>query len=108
MPKVIDIQFENGQVWRVNALFIARDRAQYYATLDFGRGDVDDPDKAIQDEIDYAMSDTYELIDWMKNNMGWVDVEPHARYIPQSKASDLNRLYLNAEMTVRDVGIETS
>jgi hypothetical protein len=61
----------NGSVYGFPAELVAKNRATYYADKEA------DPtwDRAYAREFEYTMSDTYELLDWFKNNMNWGDVK---------------------------------
>lgn len=60
MVKYIRLEMSNGYVWSIKAEHVAEHRAKYYAEVD--------KDTTYQEEYDFAMSDDYELLDWMQNN----------------------------------------
>lgn len=74
--KYIEFKFTDG-MYRIPAYIIARDRASYYAQsdVDAGLGKYDD---IYQKEFDYSLSSDDELIDWLRNNMNWSDLEQFA------------------------------
>lgn len=74
----IHIRFPNGDVWRVDAEPIAKNRAEYYAKRE-SEGIVNGPDqnsyqRIFWDEFHYAIRSDDELRDWMFNNMDWKDL----------------------------------
>lgn len=71
MTKVIRIE-ENGYVWHVPLMFVAENRADYYAK---------DPDTTREEEIEYVMGDDFEGIDWFKNNMNFSDAASVANLV---------------------------
>lgn len=76
MEKFITIKFPDVSYF-VNARFIATERAKCYAN---------DPDTTLEEEIEYALNDDYELRDYMINNMDWDEIEPQA--VPYKLNSD--------------------
>lgn len=77
--------------WKIPALFIAEERAKYYVEHD------GDP-SIFDDEIEFALTDEYELLDWASNNMNWSDVVSVAEKLPDEEVScDYERAWPNAE-----------
>ena len=72
MTKQIEITFSNGSVYSIPAKVVAEDRADYYATKDDG-----DYDEIFEEEM-WVLDDELELLDWMRGNMDWEDVEEYA------------------------------
>ncbi len=72
MSKKIEITFSNGVVYSIPAKIVAEDRADYYATQDDG-----DYDEIFKQEM-WVLDDELELLDWMRGNMDWEDVEEEA------------------------------
>jgi hypothetical protein len=58
--KYITFELENGDLYGLPLEEVARVRAEYYAA--------NDPDTTFQEEFDYVMNDSYEGIDWFRNN----------------------------------------
>lgn len=58
--KYITFELENGDLWGLPLEEVAKVRAEYYAAKD--------PDTTFQEEFDYVMNDSYEGIDWFRNN----------------------------------------
>lgn len=61
----IEIYMENRDVYGVPLQFVAEHRAKYYAEKD--------PVTTFEREVQYAMENKYEAIDWLRNNMNWSD-----------------------------------
>ncbi len=75
--KYLRVTFSNSKVFDIPAEFIARIRAKYYVGKDIAEGDTEEEDREeeIQDEIEYALHDGFEIYDWALNNMNWADVK---------------------------------
>jgi hypothetical protein len=69
----VECTFRDGQVWRVPALVIAENRARYYADTD--------PSTTYEEELEFTLTDRFELLDWMRNNMNPEDFEAAAEQI---------------------------
>lgn len=78
---VVVIKFKNGENYEIPALVIAENRAKYYAEVD----GYDLESQEYYDEIDFTLSDQYEIMDWMHNNMDWVDLEDYAVLVEVEK-----------------------
>lgn len=89
MAKVIQIKFENGEIYQIPAHIIADHRSKYYAKTD--------KDTTYKEEYDYVMEDEEELIDWAQNNMNWVDVKEHAKQIKNEEDFDYQSGWVNPE-----------
>jgi len=98
--KRLKVTFSNGEIFYIPAMIIAEDRAKYHAKLDSERGD-GEYDEVYKLEIEYALSDTFEIIDWANNNMNWSDLVEHARLIDTIPA-DYEREWSNAKKVVED------
>lgn len=66
--KVIEITYPNGDIYSLDLMLVAKDRADYYKKED------NLTDKEYQEEIDLVLNDSYEGIDWLKNNMKYDDI----------------------------------
>lgn len=64
--KMIEIRFEDNEIWQISLEFIANHRADYYQ-------EKDEDDFNRIDEVNYVMEDDYEGIDWFSNNMYYED-----------------------------------
>ena len=76
MTKYLYVTFSNREIWRVEAEKIAKIRAEYYVDVDIANGNrlEENRKKAMKEEIDFVLNDTYEIIDWASNNMNWEDL----------------------------------
>lgn len=57
-------------IYLIPLLPVAENRADYYSVIVDGNKK---GSKEWQDEVDYAMNDSYEAIDWLLNNTDWED-----------------------------------
>lgn len=94
--KILVVTFSDGTRWQIPALFIARHRAAYYAKLETELNGAD-YQEIFDGEVEFALEDEYELEDWAKNNMNWIDVVLVARRLPDGKC-DYAKEWMNAEM----------
>lgn len=93
--KVLVVHFEGAGSYTIPVEFIAENRADYYCERD--------PDANHIEEMEYALADEFELIEWAQNNLNWVDVEDVATFLPQIIEFDLDALWPNAEMEVIEI-----
>jgi hypothetical protein len=106
--KRIHITFKNGETWQFPALYVARDRALYYAEQDTGETRGAEYDRVYQEEYTYALGDDSELLDWLHNNMNWSDVQPFAALVPKDpKPYDYGREFSNAPTEVVEDSTES-
>lgn len=98
MDKHLIVTFSDGSRWQIPAGFVATDRAAYYAKLDSERDGVD-YDKVFGEEVEFALKNEFELIDWAKNNMDWVDVMGVAEKLDVKRAEHRHE-WANADMKV--------
>jgi hypothetical protein len=94
--KKVIIKFHNGFVYEVPAMFIAENRADYYATEVEGFPKGSDGYIA---ERNLALDDPDELFDWMYNNMNWDEILPHARLI-QTIEPNLDEEWMEGNTTL--------
>lgn len=104
MTEYVFFEFPNGETWRMPARIPAEQRAEYYAEVDHP----DDPEareEVKQKEIDYALSDEFELFDWVRNNMNWEgDIKPHAERVkPPQSVEDKSQFYNDADLSLRTI-----
>lgn len=92
MAKMILWEHPDGSVWSVPAEVVAKHRAQYYAA--------NDPDTTFQEEYEYTISDNFELIDWVQNNMDVDDVEEHTKLVKPPRPSTFETAFLDGEISV--------
>ena len=71
MDEIKYIEVTDGDyTWKFRASVVAKNRAEYYASVD--------SDTTYDDEFKQTMEDDYELRDWFLNNMDWKDVAKNA------------------------------
>ena len=94
--KVLIVHFEGGKSFSIPAEFVAMNRADYYCQVD--------PTANFTEEMEYALADEFELVEWAQNNLDWVDVEDVAMpYWPEQIDESYTTQWVNAEMEVIEV-----
>lgn len=83
MNKKLIVTMSDKTRWAIPADLIARHRARYYAERDSKRDDVDYYMEIFHAEVEIALNDEYELLDWASNSMDWKDVARFARFVRQ-------------------------
>jgi len=82
MSKQLVVVFSNGEKWAIPAEFIARNRAVYLAVeIDGLIPETTEYNTEVKEEIEYTLSDDYEIVDWARGNMNWSDLKGAARKI---------------------------
>lgn len=90
------IEMENGESWSIPVNVIAMDRAKYYAAKEFD-GNVE---KSLREDTEPCFEeDHFEIEDWAKNNMNWVDVKDSATRI-DSSSFDYQDGWINGEAKI--------
>lgn len=102
MSKVLQVEFSDGRVFEIPASFIATDRARYYANIDHIHKEGENWLKTFETEVDYALEDDFELLDWANNDMNWEDVQREAEEV-DSVAIDEEAEWPNARKSVVEV-----
>jgi hypothetical protein len=93
----------DNSIWQVPAVAVATDRARYYAEKDSGQKEGPAFDGYFELEMHEALTDTYELIDWAKNNMDWSDVQAIASQVQlPARTVDYQEGWVNGPMEVVD------
>jgi hypothetical protein len=101
--KYLVVEMSDSKRWAIPSMLIAKDRAAYYAKLDSERGD-GEYDTIYEDELEYALSDDYELTDWAHNSMNWADVSAQAvELLPVNANADYGKDWVNAPMAIKDM-----
>ena len=100
--KYLRITMPDNSKWDVEAVIIANSRAAYYAQKDSGVTEGREYDKIYKDEMEYALSDSDELIDWAENNMNWEDVQRYAHKVKDGNI-DYQEGWVNGEKEVIEV-----
>lgn len=104
--KCLVVEMSDKTQWAIPARLIAINRAQYYAALDAERGDGEYED-VFAKEVEYAMSEAYEITDWAANNMDWEDVCSHAIQLKVSPPEvNYHRDWTNAYKFVKEMNLE--
>lgn len=85
---IIIVTMPDESKWSVDPNRVAEDRANYYAGIDrFPRGS-----QRWQDEVKLALSDWDELLDWIKNDMNWDELD--AQMITKPKSPNYSEWFI--------------
>ena len=95
LNKTYVIKFPGGEKWAVPISAIAEHRAKLYAD-EFG-GDI--TKSVMEDTAPLFDGDHYEIEDWAKNNMNWVDVMGVAKLLTTG-ITDYQDGWVNGEAEV--------
>jgi|ETNvirnome_6_100_1030635.scaffolds.fasta_scaffold04245_5 hypothetical protein len=82
--KYLEVISEQFGVYRIPAYIIANNRAMYYAEYDSTRLNKS-YNESYKIEHKYTMESDDELLDWVKNNMDWSDLEGDAVFIGETR-----------------------
>lgn len=99
MKAYLKVTFSDGRVFAIPTGIIAMNRAGYYAQKEAD----DDPAKfstIYEEEYQYTVTNSEELLDWAVNNMDWKDLMDFAVQIEAGKSADLDKEWVNAEKEV--------
>lgn len=98
--KKLRVTMPNLSVWEIPADVVAEDRAAYYAEKD--QGSEGTYDECFARELEYVLSDDFELKDWASNNMNWKDVRARAVCISgvEGTPDDMEEGWVNGECVV--------
>lgn len=100
-PKILIIEFSNGDRFEVEGDFVAHARAEYYARKDCKRNAQLKYEEVFKAEFEYARGDDGELLDWINNNMNWIDIAHVARLAPSRvKTFNYHEEFSDAEIKV--------
>jgi hypothetical protein len=83
--KYIYLTFSDKSVWRLPLEVIAEDYADYH---EHKREKNPDHDGTYEEDFDMIMTDDFEGIDWMQNNMNWDEIEPHLELVEKAPHED--------------------
>lgn len=97
MSKFIRVFFSNGEVYDVPAEIIARERTNYYA-IEVDGHEENSPEW--KEEFEFSMSSSYELEDYMSNNMNWSDIKDKAILVEEESEFDYDQDFINAEKEI--------
>lgn len=97
--KHIFINMPDGLTYAVPVELVARNRAEYYACKEYN-GDV--AKSLIEDTLPLFSDDSYEILDWAKNNMNWDDVEKDAIVVKRKTSKDeFQECWINGEHEIK-------
>lgn len=95
--KVLQFDLSNGSTWQIPATIIARHRARYYAYNDTKMAENHPEYRKVYDsELECALSNDKELIDWAENNMDWVEVKFDAVCVKKAPEADFQEAWINS------------
>jgi hypothetical protein len=83
--KYLIVTMSDNSQWKIPAQYIAELRAKYYAIKDFEKDQSIPYFTIFQEEVEYALKNEDEIIDWASNNMNWSDVKDIAWELPSKK-----------------------
>ena len=93
--KYLVVEMSDKTQWAIPAILIAKNRAKHYKH---------EHENAYAEEVEYAMSDEYEITDWAANNMDWEDVWRHAIRLKTSPPEvNYHKDWINAPKSVREM-----
>lgn len=96
--KHLKVIMPDSFIYGVPVEFIARHRAEYYASKDYA-GDV--TKSLIEDTLPLFESDDYEIQDWAVNNLNWSDVKNSAVILGKSLCdNDMEDAWANGEHSI--------
>ncbi len=95
--KYLVVEMSDKTRWAIPAILIAKNRAEHYRH---------ESENAYDEEVEYAMSDEYEITDWAGNNMDWKDVCSHAIQIEALSMINYHRDWVNAPKSVKELQLE--
>jgi hypothetical protein len=90
----IEIEFSNAERYRIPLLTVHQNRCRYYAD-----SDGISYEEALKNE-EWALSDSFELQDWLRNNMDWTDVKDVAVLQTGDKPFNYKAEFVNAEVRI--------
>ena len=104
--KQVLVTFSNGETWAIDPIPLMRERAEYYANSDLKSGVIteDQLQQTILAELEYAMGDEHEIIDYIKNNVDWNECT--AVLVDKPSTFDYGSEFTNAEMKVVELSIQ--
>ncbi len=93
MVEKIRVTFSNGERYDIPAEFIAKHRADYYATKYEGE---EGTYEEIHEKEMWVTDDRLELLNWLSNNMNWEDVKDAAKKV-EKESIDKSKEFINTE-----------
>lgn len=98
--KQLHVSMPDGSVWAVPARVIAEKRAAYYAEHDTGQKSGPEYDEVFRQEVELALDDPAEVIDFARNSMDWEDVATHAKQVKPASPVDFQEGWVNGDMEI--------
>ena len=92
MSRYLRVTMPDGSKWDVPTIFIAANRAKYYAEKD--------QDTTYEEEFTFTLHDDFELQDWAANNMNWDDVKSHAVEVKLPVEVDYQEGWVNGKKEI--------
>lgn len=87
MSGSVNVSMPDGSVWEINIEQVARHRAAHYAKKgEFGGSE---EESLYSDTLPLFMSEHFELIDWLKNNLNWSDISATMVEVPDTDYGDI-------------------
>lgn len=97
MKKFCTIKFPSGHVYEFPLAVVVEDRAKMRATLDVTRT-IDQHRVTVTEEL----GDDFVLVDYIKNNMAWADIERNARLVAYTPPSFAGLAWDDAELATAE------
>lgn len=97
VSKLYVVTMPDGSKWGVPVMFIARNRAAYYARLD----KVSFNASLLEDTIPLFNRDEFEIRDWAQNNMDWDDIRNVAKPVEPSEELDFQEGWTSGEVELQ-------
>lgn len=110
MQKTLRITAGNGEVWDIPANVIATHRANYFVRKGYGKNPICEQAtlaaKMFREEFAFAIADSYELIDWARNNMGWSDLSDYATKVKDATVAPIEDAWNNGDVSHQVLDVE--
>ena len=90
--KYLRVTMPDGSKWDVPALLIVQHRAREIVKID--------SQTSFDKEVEYALSDEYEITDWAANNMNWKDVVLQAQIVSEDREIDYQEGWINGDQEI--------
>lgn len=103
MKPFFQVKFQDGSIFEVPTIIVAKDRAAYYHEQ--CKDEFQTFDDALKDTTELFAADSYEIEDWAKNNMNWDELAPHARIVGYDPVA---RDWMDCELSFHDAREETA
>lgn len=94
--KIVELKFEDGEIWQIPLSHIAKHRTDYYESKAKEKGAAFN----YREQFNFIMEDDYEVEDWLKNNMDYDDFKEVVRII---KFENQKRDWYNADSNIIEI-----